>query len=89
MKYCRSTLALLLWLLMGLAVASGDEETQAPALAVRPPRKGPPALRGLKLHKPQPIPGVGQLRRAFAPCLTADLKTIVFANWFDTFVEIV
>lgn len=53
-----------------------------PALAVRPPRKGPPSVRGLKPHEPRPIPGVGQLRRAYGPCLAADLKTIVFANWF-------
>jgi hypothetical protein len=64
-----------------------DVAVDAPALAVRPPRKGPPSVRGLKLHKPQPIPGVGQLRRAFAPCLTADLKTIVFANWFGRKTE--
>jgi hypothetical protein len=60
---------------------------ELPASAVRPPRKGPPSVRGLKLHEPQPIPGVGELRRTFGPCLTADLKTIVFANWFGRKTE--
>lgn len=64
-----------------------DAPVDPPALAVRPPRKGPPLVRGLKLHEPRPIPGVGQLRRAFAPCLAADLKTIVFANWFSRKTE--
>lgn len=64
-----------------------DAQVSPPALTVRPPRKGPPLVRGLKLHEPRPIPGVGQLRRAFAPCLTNDLKTIVFANWFGRKTE--
>lgn len=70
------------------AGASAQEPlTDVPALANRPPRRGPPSVRGLKLHEPTPIPGVGQLRRAFSPCLTADLKTIVFANWLGRKTE--
>lgn len=57
------------------------QETGSPALAVRPPRQGPPSVRGLELHAPLPVPGIGQLRGAYSPCLTADLKTLVFANW--------
>lgn len=91
---CIVAIACLILVVVGASLAEETEPSKPvgtpdsgsfvgkPALAVRPARKGPPSVRGLKLHEPQPVPGVGQLRRAYGPCLTADLKTIVFANWF-------
>ncbi len=61
--------------------ASAEDPPPAPTLAVRPPRRGAPSVPGLDRFSPRRVPGVGQLRGAFSPCLTADLKTIVFANW--------
>jgi hypothetical protein len=71
----------------GERLSAQDGFIEAPALAVRPPRRGPPSVRGLKLHEPKPIPGVGQLRAGYSPCLNADLKTIVFANWLSRKTE--
>jgi len=62
-----------------------DASVEAPA--VRPPRRGPTSVRGINRHEPKPIPGVGQLRGGYSPCLTADLKTIVFANWLSRKTE--
>ncbi|HUY87212.1 MAG TPA: hypothetical protein VMV10_00605 [Pirellulales bacterium] len=73
-----------------LAAAGGlraqEPVVESPALAVRPPRQRP-SVPGLPRLEPQPVPGVGELRRAFSPCLSADLKTIVFANWFSRKTE--
>lgn len=60
---------------------------EAPVLSLRPSRRGPPSVPGLARFKPQPVPGVGCMLRAYSPCLSADLKTIVFANWFGRKTE--
>jgi hypothetical protein len=77
--------SVLLFAMTGVALAQ-DVEVDPPTLAVRPPRKAP-SVPGLEKRKPQPVPGVGQLRRTYSPCLSADLKTIVFANWFERKTE--
>ncbi len=51
------------------------------------PAQGLASVPGLKPGERKPIPGVGQLQRAYSPCLTADLKTIVFANWMNRKTE--
>lgn len=60
--------------------AAQDQAVEPAVLSVRPPR-GSASIPGLRPLKPTPVPGVGQLLRAYSPCLSADLKTIVFANW--------
>lgn len=61
--------------------AAQDEAVEPAVLSVRPQRGGPPSVPGLRRLTPRPVPGVGQLQRAYSPALSADLKTIVFANW--------
>lgn len=51
------------------------------ALAVRPARPLVPSVPGLEPLTPRLVLGLERLQGAFSPCLTADLKTIVFANW--------
>ena len=61
--------------------AAQDQAVEPAVLSVRPPRGGSASVHGLRRLKPMPVPGVGQLQRAYSPCLSADLKTIVFADW--------
>lgn len=71
-------------LLMAASAPAGEKpsdtgkETSSPRM---------PTIPGLKPLTPQRIPGVGHLRGGNSPCLTADLKMIVFANWKDHATE--
>jgi hypothetical protein len=47
--------------------------------AIRAPRPKVPSVPGLEEGKPTPIPGLEAVDPGFSPCLTADLKTIVYA----------
>lgn len=46
-------------------------------------RPDPPSVPGLKHCTPVRIPGLEEVDPGFSPCLTADLKTIVFAAMLD------
>lgn len=70
-----------------IRVAAGQDSPAATALSARPPRGSAPSVPNLARLSPRLVPGVGQLQRAYSPCLTADLKTIVFANWMHRQTE--
>jgi hypothetical protein len=47
------------------------------------PRPAKPSVPGLEEGTPCLVPGLEDIQPAFSPCLTADLRTIVFANMRD------
>jgi len=51
--------------------------------AILGPRSKVPSIPGLKEGKPTPIPGLEAIDPGYSPCLTPDLRTIVFAAMYD------
>ena len=47
------------------------------------PRPEVPSIPGLADQVPQLVPGLEEVEPAYSPCLTPDLRTIVFAGWAD------
>ncbi len=48
--------------------------------SLRPPRPETPSVPGLEIKEPQLVPGLEEVRPAFGPSLTPDLKTLVYAG---------
>lgn len=63
-----------------------------PAHLLNAPVPKVPSIPGLPAGIAVPMPGFEELQNAYSPCLSADLKTIVFAHltdgktWFDLYV---
>ena len=76
-------LAGVLWVVATWRSMADASRRRARLEAVRAPRPASPSVGRLREGYPVPIPGLEEIEPAFSPCLTADLRTIVFAAGKD------